>query len=156
MADLDTPLITTGALGHSITTSLRALIAGATAAVVQTALGLGTAAVTAASSYATAAQGAKADTALQPAVAGAGIHAGGFAKHKLVAGAAAGNVTVAGIKVGDELNEVVYFVGAGTAVTTVSDLTAEFSITGADTINNGSATSSTGGVLLVRWTKLTT
>lgn len=105
--------------------------------------------------YATSAQGAKADTALQPVVAGAGISGGGFAKHALVAGGAAGDITVAAIKVGDELNEVIYFVGAGVAVTNVSDLTAEFTVA-AGKINNTGGTASTGGNLLVRWTKLTT
>lgn len=103
---------------------------------------------------ATFAQGAKADTALQPVVAGVGIGGGGFAKHALIAGAAAGAHTVTGIKVGDELNEVMYFVGAGVAVTDVADLTAEFVVT-ADTITNTAGTDTTGGKLAVRWTKLT-
>ena len=103
---------------------------------------------------ATTAQGAKADTALQPVVFGAGIAAGGFAKHALVAGAAAGDVTVTGIKVGDVLGEVIYYIGAGTSVTNVADLTVEFTIT-AGKINNTGGTASTGGKLLVRWTKLT-
>ncbi|MFO1126369.1 MAG: hypothetical protein U1E25_14570 [Methylocystis sp.] len=35
----------------------------------------------------------------------------------------AGDITVSGIKTGDELNEVLRFIGAGTAVTDVTDLT---------------------------------
>ena len=154
MADLDTQLVTNGPLGHSITTNLRALIGGG-AASVRTALGLGSSALAASTDYATSAQGAKADTALQPIVAGAGIGGGNFAKHALVAGGAAGNFTVTGIKTGDELNEVIYYVGAGTAVTDISDLTAEFTISAANTINNAAGTNSTGGKLLVRYTKKT-
>ncbi len=127
----------------------------ATASDARTQLGLGTAAVAAATSFATATQGGKADTALQPIVAGSGIGAGGFAKHAVVAGGSAGDFTVTGIKTGDELDEVLYFVGAGTAVTDISDLTAEYSITGTNTINNTGGTASTGGKLVVRWTKLT-
>jgi hypothetical protein len=107
------------------------------------------------SAYATAAQGAKADTALQPVVANAKIAGGGWAKHALVAGGAAGDITVTGIKVGDELLEVLWFVGAGTAVTDVTDLTAEFTITATNTINNTGGTASTGDKLLVRYNKLT-
>lgn len=48
------------------TTTGRALLTAVDAAAARTALGLGTAATTAATAYATAAQGAKADTAIQP------------------------------------------------------------------------------------------
>ena len=136
MADnIDTALITTDQMGHAITTSLRAMIAGSASAI-RTALGL--------SALATSAT--VANTQL----------VGGFSKHALVAGAAAGDVTVTAIKAGDELDEVIYYVGAGVAVTNVSDLTAEFTITADGKINNNSGTASTGGKLLVRWTKLTT
>ncbi|TXH10487.1 MAG: hypothetical protein E6R04_05285 [Spirochaetes bacterium] len=49
------------------TTTGRALLTAVDAAAARTALGLGTAATTASTAYATAAQGAKADTAVQPA-----------------------------------------------------------------------------------------
>lgn len=81
--------------------------------------------------------------------------AGGFAKHAVVAGGAAGNFTVTGILTTDELNEVIYYVGAGVAVTDVSDLTSEFTITASNTINNTGGTASTGGKLLVRYTRRT-
>lgn len=111
---------------------------------------------TAMGGFATAAQGGKADTALQPVVAGAGIAGGGFAKHALVTGGAAGAHAAAGIKTGDEIDEVIYFVGAGVAVTDILDLTAEFTITGADAIDNTAGTDTTGGKLIARWTKKTT
>ena len=105
--------------------------------------------------YATAEQGTLADTALQPVVSGSGIGGGGFAKTAVVSGGAAGDITVTGIKTGDELSAVVYYVGAGTAVTDVVDLTSEFTISAADTIDNTGGTATTGGKLEVRWTKLT-
>ena len=57
--------ITTVELGGDITTAGKALLDDASAAAQRTTLGLGTAATTAAADYATAAQGAKADSALQ-------------------------------------------------------------------------------------------
>lgn len=79
----------------------------------------------------------------------------GIPKHFLATGVAAGDIVATGIKVGDRLDEVIYFVGAGVAVTNVSDLTAEFTITATNTINNAAGTATTGGKLLVRWGKLT-
>lgn len=58
--------ITLDKLGSDITAAGKALLDDANAAAQRTTLGLGTAATTAASAYATAAQGTKADTALQP------------------------------------------------------------------------------------------
>lgn len=69
----------------------------------------------------------------------------------IVAGAAAGDITVTGIAVGDILIAVTRYIGAGTAVTDVSDLTSEFTITAADTINNGGGTNTTGDKLQVWW-----
>lgn len=92
---------------------------------------------------------------LQPVVAGAGIGAGGFAKHALAAGGAAGAHTATGIKAGDHIDEVLYFIGAGVAVTDIADITSEFSITGNNAVTNASGTDTTGGKLVIRWTKLT-
>lgn len=78
--------------------------------------------------------------------------AGGFSKAKTLAGAAAGNVTVTDIATGDEIVMVSYFDPAGP---TFADLTSEFTITGANTINNGGGTSSAGGFLIVVWCDLT-
>jgi len=71
---------------------------------------------------------------------------------KAVAGAAPGDVTVTGINVGDTLVSVIFFPGAGLAVTDVIDLTSEFTITALNTINNGGGTDTSGGKLLVMWT----
>ena len=74
-----------------------------------------------------------------------------FPKRAVVAGAAAGNFTVTGIKTTDTLAAVIQFVGAGTAVTDIADLTSEYTISATNTINNTSGTASTGGKLLVMW-----
>lgn len=73
----------------------------------------------------------------------------GFIKTAVVAGGSAGNFTVTGIATADALIGVLFFAGAGTDVTNVSDLTAEFSITAANTINNAGGTATTGGKLVV-------
>ena len=80
-----------------------------------------------------------------------GVLVTGVFKMALVAGGAAGNFTVAGIQTTDELLEVLHFAGAGTDVTDLADLTSEFSISAANTINNTGGTASTGGKLLVRY-----
>jgi hypothetical protein len=64
----------------------------------------------------------------------------------VVAGAAAGNITVTGIRVADEIESVVAFL-----LGIPSDLTSEFTITAADTINNTGGTNTTGMVLVVNW-----
>lgn len=69
----------------------------------------------------------------------------------VVAGAAAGNITVTGIKARDTLVSVLRAVGGGTDVTDVTNLTAEFSITAADTINNTGGTATTGSKLIVTY-----
>jgi hypothetical protein len=134
MIDINTRLITNGPMGHAIDVSLKDIIDAATAAI-RAELGLG----------ALATLNAVANTLL----------AGGFSKHALVAGAAAGDVTVAAIKAGDELNLVLRLIGAGTAITDVSDLTSQFTVTANGKINNTAGTASTGDKLLVLWTKLT-
>ena len=69
-------------------------------------------------------------------------------KMTVVAGAVAGDVTLTGIATDDVLISVISmdFTDASEAA---SDLTSEFSITAADTINNTGGTSSAGGFLLV-------
>src|SRR6266404_4000941 len=74
-----------------------------------------------------------------------------FLKFKLVTGGAAGNLTVTGIKTTDSLRLVLKFTGAGTAVTALADLTSEFTITGADTINNTAGTTTASSQVLVVW-----
>jgi hypothetical protein len=74
-----------------------------------------------------------------------------FLKHALVAGGAAGDITVTGIKTTDTLALVLRFIGAGVAVTDVTDLTSEFTITATSKINNNGGTASTSDKLLVVW-----
>lgn len=66
-----------------------------------------------------------------------------------LAGAAAGNVTLTGIRVNQDfiksVTSVVLATGAGT------DLTSEFNITADNTINNTGGTSSAGAQLVVVW-----
>lgn len=64
-------------------------------------------------------------------------------RQTIVAGAAAGNVTVSGIKTTDKLVSVLDIAG--------TDLTSEFDITAVDTINNTGGTSSAGSFLLVTY-----
>ena len=80
---------------------------------------------------------------------------GGFLGKAVVAGGAAGNFTVTGIQTADELLLVLHVAGAGSDVTDIEDLTSEFSITAANTINNTGGTASTGGKLLVLYYDLT-
>ena len=72
-----------------------------------------------------------------------------FIKTAVVAGGAAGDITVTGISTDDTLFTVLRFAGAGTDVTDIADLTVEFSITAENTINNTGGTSTTGGKLLI-------
>lgn len=62
-----------------------------------------------------------------------------------VAGAAAGDVTVTGIKKGDKLVAVVRIDAAG------ANLVEEFSVTADDTINNTGGTSTAAQTILVIW-----
>ena len=68
----------------------------------------------------------------------------------IVAGAAAGNVTVTGIHVGDRLVSVLKL-DMTDASETGSDLTSEFTVTATNTIHNTGGTASTGGFLIVSW-----
>lgn len=72
----------------------------------------------------------------------------GATRIALVAGGAAGDHTVTGIAPGDELISVLEQDGATGILT---DLTGEFSITGADTINNGGGTDTDGDQLLITY-----
>lgn len=78
----------------------------------------------------------------------------GFLNVTLVNGGAAGNFTVTGIATADEIVFVGHFSTAA-AIATLADLTAEFSITAADTINNTSGTDTTSDQLMVMWVDLT-
>lgn len=72
-------------------------------------------------------------------------------RQAVVAGAAAGNVTVTGVKARDRLMSVLRVAGAGDAVTDVTNLTSEFTITAANTINNAGGTATTSAKLIVTW-----
>lgn len=102
----------------------------------------------------------------------------GAVRTTVIAGGAAGNHTVTGVEVGDALRAVlkldvtaagVALEGADLAATqanhavaakhtktwSVADLTSEFSITAANTINNAGGTDTTGAVLVVVYEDLT-
>ena len=79
-------------------------------------------------------------------------------RQSILVGAAAGNYTLTGVqKDHDKLLSVTLVkltLAEGTPNTitwTVSNLTSEFSITAANTINNTSGTAGTGGFLIVQW-----
>lgn len=80
---------------------------------------------------------------------------GGFLKTTLIAGGAAGDHTVTGIATGDELVAVLQIDIDTGAVVDVDDLTSEFSIKAADTIENDGGTATTGDKLLVLYLDLT-
>ena len=69
----------------------------------------------------------------------------------VIVGGVPGPLTVTGISVGDVLLAVTQYVGAGVAVTDVADLTSEFTVTAADTIDNTGGTDTTGDKLQVWW-----
>lgn len=69
---------------------------------------------------------------------------GGLPKTIPVSGGSAGDITVTGIAADDVLCSVA-------DITTPSDLTGEFSITGGNTINNTGGTDTTGLTLLVQF-----
>ena len=78
--------------------------------------------------------------------------AGSFMGMALVAGGAAGDITVTGIATDDELVAVWEQDGTSGLLT---DLTSEFSITAADTINNTDGSATTGDKLVVVYLDLT-
>lgn len=71
-------------------------------------------------------------------------------KVTLVDGGAAGDFTVTGITTADRLAFVGLF-ETKASIATLSDLTAEFAITGANTINNTGGTATTNDQLMVVW-----
>lgn len=75
----------------------------------------------------------------------------GSVVQKVATGGAAGNITVTGIATTSTLVSIIFYAGAGTAVTDVTDLTSEFTITAANTINNTLGTNTTGGKLVVTY-----
>jgi hypothetical protein len=73
-------------------------------------------------------------------------------RFKLVNGGVAGNFTITGIRTQDLLLSVLAFsfpASVGAVIGVNGDLTAEFTITAANTINNTGGTSSANGMLLV-------
>lgn len=72
----------------------------------------------------------------------------GFLKVALINGGPAGNHTVTGIATADALVSVLHLPDGG-AIDDMADLTSEFSITAANTINNAGGTTSASGKLLV-------
>jgi len=85
----------------------------------------------------------------------------GAVRITVIAGGAAGNHTVTGIAVGDALRAVLqldFTLAEGapnTRTWAVSDLTSEFSVAAADTINNAGGTDTTGQILVVVYEDLT-
>lgn len=69
----------------------------------------------------------------------------------VITGGAAGNLTAPGIATTSKLMWVLQFIGAGTAVTSIADLTSQFTITAANTINNTGGTNTTGSQLFAQW-----
>lgn len=84
---------------------------------------------------------------------------GSGVRAKVIAGGAAGNLTVTGVKATDDLIAVVQFnivADTGTSATgdkvdNVVDLTSEFTITADNTINNTGGTATTSDKLLVMY-----
>lgn len=76
----------------------------------------------------------------------------GFLTQTVIAGGAAGNLTVTGVAVGDRLVSVARLDRDATAANvTLATLTSEFTISATDTINNTSGTNTTGDALLVTY-----
>lgn len=73
-------------------------------------------------------------------------------RYSVLAGGSAGNLTLTGITTSDVLKAVIVLDRDATAANiNLVDLTSEFSITAADTINNTGGTATTGNTLLVIW-----
>lgn len=74
----------------------------------------------------------------------------GFLNVDLINGGTAGNLTLTGVAVGDELAFVGQFVTAA-SIATFSEITSEFTITAPNTINNGGGTNTSSNQLMVIW-----
>lgn len=80
----------------------------------------------------------------------------GLLKTAVIAGGAAGNHTVTGIAPGDELVGVIVLDRNGTAANiNLLGLTAEFTVTAVNTINNTGGTATSGDAILVVYMDLT-
>tara|TARA_R110002051_G_scaffold313031_1_gene388686 strand:+ start:1540 stop:2091 length:552 start_codon:yes stop_codon:yes gene_type:complete len=77
---------------------------------------------------------------------------GKFMAQAVISGGGAGDHTVTGISIGDEL---IYVYEQNGTSGLITDLTSEFSITKSDTINNTGGTSTSGDKLLVLYLDLT-
>ena len=73
-----------------------------------------------------------------------------FIRQKALVGGAAGNLTITGIRVGDQLVSVISC-NTGAANNGYADLTSEFTITADNTINNTGGTSSATYGVVVTW-----
>jgi hypothetical protein len=71
-------------------------------------------------------------------------------KMNIVTGGAAGNLTLTGIAPGDRIVSVLVFTTAA-SIATGANLTSEFLITAADTINNTAGTSTASNLVIVFW-----
>lgn len=85
------------------------------------------------------------------ALENAGPGAASSVKAKLISGDVAGDHTITGLLAASSLVSVLYFHGAGFAVTDLTDLVSEFTVTGDGTITNTNGTDTSGGKLLVLW-----
>lgn len=77
-----------------------------------------------------------------------------FPRFAVIAGGAAGDLTVTGIGSGDQLLAVIRLNRDATAANIdLSNVTSEFSVTAANTINNTGGTNTTGDALMVVWAR---
>lgn len=76
----------------------------------------------------------------------------GYVSHlNVIAGGAAGNHTLTGVAIGDELGGVLHVTKGAENLTGVADLGSEFTILDDDVIENAGHTNTTGGYLIVSW-----
>lgn len=69
----------------------------------------------------------------------------------VIAGGSAGNHTLTGVAVGDELSGVLYAATADGKVSTITDLSSEFTILDDDVVENAGHTDTTSGYLIIGW-----
>jgi len=76
-------------------------------------------------------------------------------KFALIAGGAAGDHTITGIEVGDELISIEYLISvtilAVSVIASDNNLTSQFTISADNTINNTGGTNTSAGILRVMW-----